>query len=164
VTWRTGLAWLVAAGLALGGSAALAGAMTVAIGGSASASGAVDLALTTATSQGPSDSLLTAARDARPFRPDRRAPVRPYDPVALTKPAEPTPPALPKPTLRLAGLLWSAAPVAILEGIPGREGGVALGTGDSAGGLQVRRIERTQVRVVGYDTVWVLAPKGTWVP
>jgi hypothetical protein len=142
----------------------LAVAVTVPIGASVPAGSAADLLLATPPAQGPGDSLLAAGRDAHPFRPDRRAAARPYDPVAPVVPAEPMAPHPPKPALRLAGLLWSGRPVAILEGVPGRESSVAFATGDTAGGLWVRRIESTKVRVEGYDTVWVLAPKGTWTP
>lgn len=161
---RTGLAWTGAVTCFLAGAAALGAALEVPIGASAAAASAADLVLATPAPQGPSDSLLAAGRDAHPFRPDRHAAAQPYNPATLATPGEPIAPAAPKPSLRLAGLLWSARPIAILEGVPNREGGVALAPGDTAGGLRVRRIERALVRMEGYDTVWVLTPTGTWTP
>jgi hypothetical protein len=50
----------------------------------------------------------------------------------------------------------------VLEGVPGREGAVILAAGDTAGGLQVRRLEPGRAVIAGYDTTWVLTPRGLW--
>jgi hypothetical protein len=58
--------------------------------------------------------------------------------------------------LRLVGLVEGVRPQALIEGLPGVEGGRALARGEAVGGLRVAEIFRGQVRVVGMDTVWVL--------
>ncbi len=105
----------------------------------------------------PIDSLSTVARRTAPFRPDGRASAVPYDPLRSEAPAEYAPP---KPALLLSGIMEGVAPVAVIEGIPGREGPVVLGVGDTIAGLRVKRIGGGQVTVTGMDTTWQLRLRG----
>lgn len=102
----------------------------------------------------PVDSLARVVRDRGPFRPDGRPSARPYDPMRGED--QGTTYAPPMPVLALSGVLDGPAPAAILEGIPGREGSVILGVGDTAGGLRLRLIKEGRVTVTGMDTTWVL--------
>lgn len=73
----------------------------------------------------------------------------------------PAPPPLPKPQLSVSGIVgppWTA----LLDGVPGREGSVAVHTGDRVGELTVRRVDSSGVVVVGMDTTWRLSLKRTW--
>jgi hypothetical protein len=51
---------------------------------------------------------------------------------------------------------------AVVEGIPGREGGVVVREGEVLGELRVRSIKRDTVVVVGFDTTWALAVRRPW--
>lgn len=103
------------------------------------------------------ESALAAAVAKAPFR-KRRTSAAPYDPALIGGP--PPPPAPPKPAVILAGIVWGDQPVAAIEGVPGSEGAVVLGIGDSTGGVRVRRITRESVILAGYDTVWSLRIRG----
>ncbi|MEO8201002.1 MAG: hypothetical protein ABI679_10810 [Gemmatimonadota bacterium] len=83
-----------------------------------------------------------------------------YSPV----PSEPMPvEALPpKPLLMLTGILWDRDPAAIVEGLPGVEGGRLLRAGESIGGVKVRRITEHDVTLSGMDTTWVLEVRKPW--
>jgi hypothetical protein len=104
------------------------------------------------------DSLGTAAAftaDHNPFRLNRQ----PAMAGAVSGSSVAAPPA-PRPVLLLRGLVGaSPAWQAILEGIPGRAGGVVVSKGDTVGGLRVRRITRDTVIVQGTDTTWKLTVK-----
>lgn len=110
----------------------------------------------------PAESLdVMAARDVFRFG---RTPARiAYDPVVGDKPPEP-PPAPPRPMLVLTGIVWSggAASGAVVEGLPGVEGPRWIQTGDTAGGVRVRRIGRSEVVLAGWDTVWTLKVGRPW--
>jgi hypothetical protein len=58
--------------------------------------------------------------------------------------------------MRLVGFLGGSPPLAIIEGIPGVEGGRLVRQGDTLGGLRVASIARGRVRIVGPDTTWTL--------
>ena len=82
--------------------------------------------------------------------------------MKAAEPAAPAPPKPPKPALVLSGILWGGAPAATLEGIPGIEGARLVMKGDTVGGLRIRRINRGDVVVAGFDTTWVLTIKESW--
>jgi hypothetical protein len=107
------------------------------------------------TARYPADSLATRIAGRDPFRFDRHSAAVPYDPqraaVAIATPYGP-----PKPALRLVGVVTGREPAALIEGLPGIEGGRVLRRGERIAGLTIAAIERRQVRVVGMDTVWVL--------
>lgn len=102
------------------------------------------------------ESLAVAARRTAPFRPDGRPTAVAYDPVRSEAPQVYAPA---RPALALNGILQGSAPLAIIEGVPGREGPVLLGIGDTVAGLRVRRIKDGQVTVAGMDTTWQLRIK-----
>jgi hypothetical protein len=113
--------------------------------------------------------LAAAARSVvggNPFRLDR-APA----PIGFNQPApgmmpggmpvyEPPPP--PRPQLAVTGIVgppWQA----LLEGVPGREGGaVAVKRGDVLGELRIRDVTRTTVVVSAPDTTWRLTVRRAW--
>lgn len=67
----------------------------------------------------------------------------------------------PKPNLTLTGLLgppWRA----VIEGIPGREGGALVSAGDTIAGLLIRSIRADTVIVRGADTTWRLTVRREW--
>lgn len=107
----------------------------------------------------PAESIDAAARVAAetdPFRLDRRPSSVPYRPdlegVA-------TPPKPPKPALALEGLVGNAA---LIDGVPGRSATAIVHTGDTLGGLKIRRIGRDTVVVTGADTTWRLTLRHVW--
>ena len=106
------------------------------------------------------DSLaqLIVARDAfRPSRAPAPVPFQPEQPEGAMR--EPPPP---RPNLRLTGIVWGAEPAAILEGVPGSDGPRVMRRGETAGGLNVRRIEQSRVTVTGMDTTWTLSVRDIW--
>ncbi len=112
------------------------------------------------------DTLAIAASAARlrsrdPFRIERRpAEIRynPWEPVVASAPA-PTPA---RPPLALAGLMGGPPWNALLEGVPGRETGVLLQLGDSAGGIRFVALHGDTVMLAGFDTTWSLTARRPW--
>ena len=100
----------------------------------------------------PLDPLVSAAQKVAPFRPDGRPSRVMYDPARTVVPEY----APPKPALVVSGVVDGAAPLVVLEGIPGRDGPVLLGVGDTLAGLKIRRIKGGSVTITGMDTTWVL--------
>jgi hypothetical protein len=98
------------------------------------------------------DPLAGAAEKAAPFRPDGRPSRVAYDPARTATPDY----APPKPALTVSGLVDGAVPLVVLEGVPGRDGPVLLGVGDTLAGLKIRRIKGGSVTITGMDTTWVL--------
>jgi hypothetical protein len=155
------VARFAAAGLVLAGAAGLVAAVRFPLGASAG-DGRVR-----AAEERPSiavevpDSLIPRVVGGHPFRPDRRAAPNRYEPSPMGgEVLAATPPI--RPALRVAGLLWGSVPRVVLEGVPGREGAVILAAGDTAGGLRVRRLDPGRAVIAGYDTTWVLTPRGLW--
>ena len=111
----------------------------------------------------PSESQLASATDAvvehDPFRLDRRPSETPFQAApAEAPPAEPD--AAPAPTLTLTGTVGGPPWDAIVEGIPGHEGGVAVRRGDRFGDLTVRSVGADSAVVSSPDSTWVLRLKG----
>jgi hypothetical protein len=107
----------------------------------------------------PSESIDSAAKVAAatdPFRLDRRPSSVPYRPdlEGIAPPAKP-----PKPALGLGGLVGNAA---LVDGVPGRGTTAIVHTGDTLGGLRIRRIGRDTVIVTGADTTWRLTLRRAW--
>lgn len=100
---------------------------------------------------GESLSNVIVARDA--FRIGRRPASVAYDPITTGQPIAPPPP---KPVLVLDGIVAGAEPSAVVEGLPGVDGPRVVRVGDVFVGLTIKRIDGTDVRIVGMDTVWVL--------
>ena len=107
----------------------------------------------------PADDLIRLARAQTPFRASRRPPSVRFGmasmPVVVVA-------AVPKPVLRLTGILWGSEPVALLEGVPGQEGAVVVREGESVGALRVIRVERSRVLLSGFDTTWTLTVRQPW--
>lgn len=107
------------------------------------------------------DSVTSVATARAPFRASRRVPTLRFDarvsPVALA--ASPSPP---RPVLSVTGILWGPVPSAIVDGIPGVEGGRVVRAGDTINGVSVRSITRERVIARGYDTTWNLTVRETW--
>ena len=103
-----------------------------------------------------------ALRQRDLFRLDRRpSDVRynPWEPAGVTAapPARP-----PRPNLAVAGIVGGPPWNALVQGIPGREGGALLAVGDTAGGIRIVRITRDTVYLAGLDTTWALTQRRSW--
>lgn len=105
-----------------------------------------------------------ASRD--PFRLSHLPGTVPYSPeLRASAPVVQPRPAVSRLTLSVRGIvgsrtLWRA----VLLGVPGRSEGVLVTSGDTLGGLRVRRITRDTVFVRGPDTSWALPVRGGWGP
>lgn len=99
-----------------------------------------------------------------PFRLDRRQAPLPHStaPLAGMTTPPPPPPSLPKPQLRVNGILGGPPWEALLEGVPGREGSVLVRAGDTLDGLRIHRLTGDSVVVRGRDTTWTLGVKRQW--
>lgn len=95
------------------------------------------------------------------FRVGRHPAAVAYDPV---RGAAPPPPGPPKPALVLTGIVWGAAPEAVVEGLPNASGPRVLRVGDVWGGVRVRRIAQNRVVLSGFDTTWTLTVREPWKP
>jgi hypothetical protein len=58
------------------------------------------------------------------------------------------------PTLSLAGVVVGHTRIAIIDGLPGSQGGIALREGEMFGGIAVRLIEHERVLLSSGDTSW----------
>lgn len=102
--------------------------------------------------------ILLVSRD--PFRPDRHpAPVAFSPAPAEASDVESQPP---KPSLLVSGIVWSSEPSAVVEGLPGVEGGKLMRPGETANGITLRRMTRDHVVLSGLDTTWVLFMRKPW--
>lgn len=68
----------------------------------------------------------------------------------------------PKPALKVSGIVGGPPWSAVIEGFPGREGGVLVRTGDVINAFSVRRVGRDTVVVAGMDTTWTLTVRRAW--
>lgn len=98
------------------------------------------------------DSLVNFVVRHSPFRPQRRPAT-----LAVNAKAMRPPPAQPRPTLLLSGLVWGNDPSAVIVGLPGVEGSRVVRRGDLVAGIRVKRIDRDRVWLSGWDTTWALA-------
>lgn len=169
--WAERLLWLLAVAVLAVGWGRWRDAEPGAAGLSASV-----LALTpTETERVPPETLAEAARAVaagNPFRLDR-APA----PIGFARPGGPggpgfgpgmmpdfpsyAPPSPPRPPLSVSGIVgppWRA----VIEGIPGREGGVVVQRGDELGELRIRDVTATTVVVAAPDTTWRLTLRRPW--
>jgi hypothetical protein len=102
-------------------------------------------------------------RDRDPFRWERRpSDVRfnPWEPATTPISSLPAPP--PRPALGLVGIVGGPSWIALVEGIPGREGGVVLRVGETTGGIRLDAVHGDTARLSGFDTTWVLTPRQAW--
>jgi hypothetical protein len=107
------------------------------------------------------DSLIRRAIARTPFRASRSPAAVAYDPDRGLVEAEEAP-QIPKPRLALAGIVWEPEPAAVIEGLPGTDGGTVVRRGEMVGDLRVKRIERDRVVITGRDTTWNLSVKEPW--
>lgn len=99
------------------------------------------------------DSVRHRISRAGPFRETRVPAPRRFD----ARLAVATPAVLPlRPVLVLSGIVWGHEPGAIIDGLPGIEGGRLLRRGDRVGEIAVTSITRDQVRLRGFDSTWIL--------
>lgn len=95
---------------------------------------------------------LVVARDV--FRTERRASLTPYAPNVATDAADEEP--VPRPRLRLLGLITGGGSRALIEGFPGTPGARLVGAGERVAGIRVVAIAGRSVRLAGLDTTWTL--------
>ena len=152
---------ILAAGFAVGGGvrwravrSASAMPPSVAVGG------APDVHLTASAARGDSiDSALDVLEARDPFERWRGSRTVPPPPPAVA----PEPARAPRPTLVLRGIVGTAPNWrAVLDGIPGTDGGALLAAGDSIAGLRVRRVTSDSAVVQGADTTWRLGVPKSW--
>ena len=108
------------------------------------------------------DSLLAAIEviaEGNLFRPDRS---RPDSLNVSPVQGAPAPPAPPKASLKLRGLVGGPPWDALIEGIPGREGAVVARVGQTLGGITISAIRRDTVIAKGMDTTWKLTLARSW--
>jgi hypothetical protein len=67
-----------------------------------------------------------------------------------------------RPNLVLAGVIGGPPWFALVEGIPGREAGVALMQGEEVNGFRLVRLRGDTAVLSGLNTTWVLLPKQVW--
>ena len=103
-----------------------------------------------------------ALRDRDPFRVDRRPTDVRYNPWEPAGPVAPPPARAPRPALSIGGIVGGPPWNALVQGIPGREGGALLSVGDTISGIRVVRITRDTVYLSGLDTTWALTQRRTW--
>lgn len=107
------------------------------------------------TAQGyDADSLARAVVRANLFRVDRRPAQVAYSPASSESPALVARNS--RPSLLLRGVITGDTARALIEGFPNETGSRLVRAGDVIAGLRVASISRTQVRVAGLDTVYLL--------
>ena len=106
------------------------------------------------------DASLAALVATDPFRAARHPSPVAYKPELEGAP--PPPPRAPRPALAVSGIIGGPPWSAVLEGIPGREGGAVVRGGDTLGGLRVRQVTRDTVVITGMDTTWRLIVRRAW--
>jgi hypothetical protein len=119
------------------------------------------LAQTTLLQSPTTESFLAAVREVtagNPFRTSRRPSSLPFGTDVQTA-EQSQPPRQPHPALVLAGIVGGPPWVALLEGVPGRDGPVAVRRGDTIAGLSVGEITSQGAVIASVDTVWKLTLK-----
>ena len=95
-----------------------------------------------------------------PFRAARQPSPIAYQPELEGAP--PPPPRAARPALSVCGIMGGPPWSAVLEGVPGRDGGAVIHAGDTLGGLSVRAVKHDTVVITGADTTWRLAVRRAW--
>jgi len=108
------------------------------------------------------DSAAKAMASSDPFRLERRPSTVPYGAEQEGAPVAPPPPKPPKPKLALVGIVGGPPWVALLDGVPGRNGSVLVHAGDTLVGLRVRTLGPKGVTITGLDTTWKLTLERPW--
>lgn len=90
------------------------------------------------------------------FQRERRAPER----TTIHLEGTPQAAAPAKPRLVLVGIIGGPPWTAIVDGLPGHDGGYVVSAGESIEGLTVRSVRRDGATVSGMDTIWTLRVRG----
>jgi len=106
------------------------------------------------------DALASALAATDPFRASRHPSPVAYRPELDGAP--PPPPRPPRPGLAISGIIGGPPWSAVLEGVPGRDGGAVVRAGDTLGGLRVRAVRSDTVVITGMDTTWRLIVRRAW--
>lgn len=106
------------------------------------------------------DSVSVSLVTRDPFRADRSPAPVPFNPLP-GEPAYVEPPP-PKPAITVSGIVWGAEPSAVIEGLPGMEGGHLMRVGDAVAGITLKRITESRVTLTGMDTTWTLSVRKPW--
>jgi hypothetical protein len=98
-------------------------------------------------------------RSANPFRLERKPSAVHYDPWKLdavvgTGSARPA-----RPPVALVGLVGGPPWHVVLEGVPGREGGILLALGQESSGFRLVAVRGDTAVVAGVDTTWHLVAR-----
>lgn len=113
-----------------------------------------------AAAMGDVDAAAQTLISMDPFRAGRRP-----SPIAYSPTIEGAPPptqGTPRPSLGVSGIIGGPPWSAVLEGVPGREGGTVVRSGDTLSGLTVRSVDRERVVISGMDTTWRLIVRRPW--
>ena len=106
------------------------------------------------------DVAVIALTETDPFRASRHPSPIAYQPTREGAP--PPPPRAARPGLAVSGIIGGPPWSAVLEGVPGREGGSVVRSGDTLGGLKIRAVKRDTVVISGVDTTWRLTVRRAW--
>jgi hypothetical protein len=96
-----------------------------------------------------------------PFRLDRRPAEVRYNPWEAETAAPPAPEKI-RPALVLAALIGGPPWNAVIEGIPGSEGGVLLAVGAQMHGVTFVALRGDTVFLAGFDTTFALTARRAW--
>jgi hypothetical protein len=111
------------------------------------------------------DSAARVVASSDPFRLERAPSSVPYSAAQEGAPVAPPPPEPPKPKLALVGIVGGPPRtpwVALLDGVPGRDGSVLVHAGDTIAGLRVRNLGPRGITITGLDTTWKLTLERPW--
>lgn len=101
-------------------------------------------------------------RNRNPFRMERRPTSVRFGSAEVAQVAEVVEVHDHRPNLVLSGIIGGPPWIALIEGIPGREIGVALVQGEEVNGIRLERLQGDTAILSGLDTTWVLMPKQVW--
>lgn len=111
-------------------------------------------------------SEIERAREAivsrNPFRIDRKPSIVAFGAPALPYAGGFVPTKPPNPALKVSGIIGGPPWAAVVEGMPGRDGGVLVRSGDVIGAFSVRSVTRDSVVIAGMDTTWRLTVRRAW--
>jgi len=97
-----------------------------------------------------------------PFRIDRKPSSVIFGATAPASFGTYVPPKPPTAPLKVSGIIGGPPWAAVVEGFPGREGGVLVRGGDVINSFKIHRVGRDTVVVIGTDTTWKLTVRRAW--